>query len=122
MDVTTALDKVENEISILEKLDHPNVVGLISAIDDPHSDDLYYGKRIPRKVRFNLYAFISWSPPLPIAVLEFADAGAIMKWDNEQHRYVANNSGIKDEQDATVLESKAFFVIYDIANALKYCK
>jgi hypothetical protein len=45
MSVVTALDKVENEFSILSKLGkHKHTIQLIGVIDDPESDDLYYRK------------------------------------------------------------------------------
>lgn len=45
MNVVTALDKVENEYSILSKLGcHANTVELLGVIDAPDSDDLYYSE------------------------------------------------------------------------------
>ncbi len=45
MNVITALDKVENEYSILNKLGcHENVTQLVGVIDAPDSDDLYYSE------------------------------------------------------------------------------
>jgi [calcium/calmodulin-dependent protein kinase] kinase len=37
----TALDEVYEEIEIMKKIDHPNVIRLFEIIDDPSSDKLY---------------------------------------------------------------------------------
>jgi serine/threonine protein kinase len=37
----TAYQDVENEIAIMKKLDHPNIVNLIEVLDDPSVDKLY---------------------------------------------------------------------------------
>ncbi|XP_071945010.1 calcium/calmodulin-dependent protein kinase kinase 1-like isoform X2 [Antedon mediterranea] len=37
----TPLDRVYQEIAILKKLDHPNVVKLVEVLDDPSEDELY---------------------------------------------------------------------------------
>jgi len=41
MRFTTALDQVYEEIEIMKKMDHPNVIKLVEVIDDPSSDKLY---------------------------------------------------------------------------------
>lgn len=41
MNFTTALDEVYQEIEVLKKLQHPNVIRLYELIDDPISDKLY---------------------------------------------------------------------------------
>jgi [calcium/calmodulin-dependent protein kinase] kinase len=38
---TNSLDLIREEIAIMKKLDHPNVVGLIEVLDDPSEDSLY---------------------------------------------------------------------------------
>uniref|UniRef100_A0A667Z947 Si:ch73-62l21.1 n=1 Tax=Myripristis murdjan TaxID=586833 RepID=A0A667Z947_9TELE len=38
------LERVYQEIAILKKLDHPNVVKLVEVLDDPSEDHLYMGK------------------------------------------------------------------------------
>uniref|UniRef100_A0A674D0K2 calcium/calmodulin-dependent protein kinase n=1 Tax=Salmo trutta TaxID=8032 RepID=A0A674D0K2_SALTR len=38
------LERVYQEIAILKKLDHPNVVKLVEVLDDPGEDHLYMGK------------------------------------------------------------------------------
>lgn len=30
----------------MKRLDHPNIVKLFEVIDDPHSDNIYLGKRL----------------------------------------------------------------------------
>ncbi|KAJ8312311.1 hypothetical protein KUTeg_009684 [Tegillarca granosa] len=40
------LEKVYQEIAILKKLDHPNVVRLVEVLDDPEEDNLYMGKLV----------------------------------------------------------------------------
>uniref|UniRef100_UPI00358EEBC0 calcium/calmodulin-dependent protein kinase kinase 1-like isoform X2 n=1 Tax=Myxine glutinosa TaxID=7769 RepID=UPI00358EEBC0 len=40
-EVQTPLDRVHQEIAILRKLDHPNVVHLVEVMDDPSEDNLY---------------------------------------------------------------------------------
>lgn len=37
----SSLDLIKEEIAIMKKLDHPNVVGLIEVLDDPREDSLY---------------------------------------------------------------------------------
>ncbi|KAF2669206.1 kinase-like protein [Microthyrium microscopicum] len=37
----SSLDLIKEEIAIMKKLDHPNVVSLIEVLDDPHEDSLY---------------------------------------------------------------------------------
>uniref|UniRef100_G1MYG6 calcium/calmodulin-dependent protein kinase n=1 Tax=Meleagris gallopavo TaxID=9103 RepID=G1MYG6_MELGA len=39
-----AIEQVYQEIAILKKLDHPNVVKLVEVLDDPSEDHLYMGK------------------------------------------------------------------------------
>ncbi|VCX04169.1 unnamed protein product [Gulo gulo] len=39
------IEQVYQEIAILKKLDHPNVVKLVEVLDDPNEDHLYMGKR-----------------------------------------------------------------------------
>ena len=41
MNFTTALDEVYQEIEIMKKLHHPNVITVFEVIDDPNSDKLY---------------------------------------------------------------------------------
>jgi [calcium/calmodulin-dependent protein kinase] kinase len=38
---TNSLDLIREEIAIMKKLDHPNVVGLIEVLDHPSEDSLY---------------------------------------------------------------------------------
>ena len=38
---SNALDLIKEEIAIMKKLDHPNVVSLIEVLDDPTEDSLY---------------------------------------------------------------------------------
>uniref|UniRef100_A0A672QXA6 calcium/calmodulin-dependent protein kinase n=1 Tax=Sinocyclocheilus grahami TaxID=75366 RepID=A0A672QXA6_SINGR len=40
------LERVYQEIAILKKLDHPNVVKLVEVLDDPSEDHLYMGKAV----------------------------------------------------------------------------
>ena|ERR1700761_4479410 len=40
-DATNSLDLIRQEIAIMKKLDHPNVVSLIEVLDDPSEDLLY---------------------------------------------------------------------------------
>uniref|UniRef100_A0AAY5EAA4 Protein kinase domain-containing protein n=1 Tax=Electrophorus electricus TaxID=8005 RepID=A0AAY5EAA4_ELEEL len=40
------LERVYQEIAILKKLDHPNVVKLVEVLDDPSEDHLYMGKQV----------------------------------------------------------------------------
>ncbi|XP_074043386.1 calcium/calmodulin-dependent protein kinase kinase 2-like [Macrotis lagotis] len=39
------IEQVYQEIAILKKLDHPNVVKLVEVLDDPNEDHLYMGKK-----------------------------------------------------------------------------
>ena len=39
--ITSSLDLIRQEIAIMKKLDHPNVVSLIEVLDDPTEDSLY---------------------------------------------------------------------------------
>ena len=41
--VVNPLDHVYQEIAILKKLNHPNVVKLVEVLDDPGEDNLYMG-------------------------------------------------------------------------------
>ena len=36
-----SLDLIKEEIAVMKKLDHPNVVSLIEVLDDPTEDSLY---------------------------------------------------------------------------------
>ena len=55
MNVTTALDKVENEYSVLSKLGiHSNTVQLLGVIDASDSDDLYYSALLSSSVEASL--------------------------------------------------------------------
>uniref|UniRef100_A0A8C8YCH0 Calcium/calmodulin dependent protein kinase kinase 2 n=1 Tax=Prolemur simus TaxID=1328070 RepID=A0A8C8YCH0_PROSS len=47
------IEQVYQEIAILKKLDHPNVVKLVEVLDDPNEDHLYMGKK-------------ALLPPLPV--------------------------------------------------------
>jgi calcium/calmodulin-dependent protein kinase kinase 2 len=38
---SNSLDLIRQEIAIMKKLDHPNLVNLIEVLDDPHEDLLY---------------------------------------------------------------------------------
>jgi hypothetical protein len=40
------LDRINREINILKKLDHPNIVKLAEVLDDPVQDNLYLGNII----------------------------------------------------------------------------
>ncbi len=40
------LDRINREINILKKLDHPNIVKLVEVLDDPVQDNLYLGNII----------------------------------------------------------------------------
>uniref|UniRef100_A0A8C5S2L9 Calcium/calmodulin dependent protein kinase kinase 2 n=1 Tax=Laticauda laticaudata TaxID=8630 RepID=A0A8C5S2L9_LATLA len=41
------IEQVYQEIAILKKLDHPNIVKLVEVLDDPTEDHLYMGKPLP---------------------------------------------------------------------------
>lgn len=34
-------DLIKEELAVMKKLDHPNVVSLVEVLDDPHEDSLY---------------------------------------------------------------------------------
>lgn len=45
----TPLDKVYQEIALLKKLDHPNIIKLVEVLDDPSQDKLYMVFELMRK-------------------------------------------------------------------------
>ncbi|GCB59747.1 hypothetical protein scyTo_0013988 [Scyliorhinus torazame] len=53
------LDSVYQEIAILKKLDHPNVVKLVEVLDDPSEDHLYMG--MFQYVFLSYYALDVWA-------------------------------------------------------------
>ncbi|KAA0719876.1 Calcium/calmodulin-dependent protein kinase kinase 2 [Triplophysa tibetana] len=59
------LERVYQEIAILKKLDHPNVVKLVEVLDDPGEDHLYMGK--------------SGQILILLAVFELVKRGAVME-------------------------------------------
>ncbi|XP_039270799.2 calcium/calmodulin-dependent protein kinase kinase 1-like isoform X1 [Styela clava] len=47
--MSTPLDKVYQEIALLKKLDHPNIIKLVEVLDDPGQDKLYMVFELMRK-------------------------------------------------------------------------
>ncbi|XP_033126800.1 calcium/calmodulin-dependent protein kinase kinase 2-like [Anneissia japonica] len=61
----TPLDRVYQEIAILKKLDHPNVVKLVEVLDDPSEDELYMVFELVEKgATITMLLTPSSSPPL----------------------------------------------------------
>lgn len=90
MTVTTALDKVESEFSIMSRLGkHENLVCLLGAIDAPDSDDLYYGAL---RGRFARACMAPLHRPA-LAVLEFVSGGVVMEYDEDVHRFISALTG-----------------------------
>ena len=65
MNFTTALDEVYQEIAIMQKLDHQNIIRLYEVLDDPLQDKLYL-------------------------VMPVADCGEILELDDEKLHFVPN--------------------------------
>lgn len=70
MVVTNALTDVYKEISIMKELNHPNVIKVHEIIDDTSGTKIYMSK-----------SYI---------VIDYCDRGALMDWDNSDHRFVAS--------------------------------
>ncbi|GBG33755.1 Protein kinase, putative [Hondaea fermentalgiana] len=75
MKVKTALDDVQREIAIMKKVHHPNLVGLVEAIDNEDTDNLYI-------------------------VLEFVSGGQVMYWSGADARYSKKGGGVYSENAA----------------------
>mmetsp|Transcript_13721 Transcript_13721/g.26571 ORF Transcript_13721/g.26571 Transcript_13721/m.26571 type:complete len:462 (+) Transcript_13721:357-1742(+) len=78
MKIKTALDDVQREIAIMKKVHHPNLVGLVEAIDNEDTDNLYI-------------------------VLEFVSGGQVMYWDGKATQYHRKSGGIYSEDEARPL-------------------
>ncbi len=90
LNVTTDLEKVQQEIAIMKKLVHPHLVSLYEVIDDASQDALYL-------------------------VLEYVPGGAIMTYDAEEKRYVYPRT-----KDGTMGEIQAAKVLTDMLAGLVY--
>lgn len=62
----TALDEVYQEIDIMKKIDHPNIIKLYEIIDDPGCDKLYL-------------------------IMPVADYGECIEWDSEKQTFHPNH-------------------------------
>jgi [calcium/calmodulin-dependent protein kinase] kinase len=62
----TALDEVYQEIDIMKKIEHPNIIRLFEIIDDPNSDKLYL-------------------------IMPVVDYGECIEWDNEKLEFHPNH-------------------------------
>jgi len=110
MNVVTALDKVENEYSVLSKLGaHGNVVELLGVIDAPDSDDLYYGASA-HSTRCKTAPTI----PSPCTVLEYIDGGVAMDYDKDTHSFKSSWTA------GSLPESAVRQVAHGLASALAH--
>ncbi|TRY87970.1 hypothetical protein DNTS_012960 [Danionella cerebrum] len=66
------LERVYQEIAILKKLDHPNVVKLVEVLDDPSEDHLYMGKTCQILILLHMHMF------------ELVKRGAVMEVPTEK--------------------------------------
>ena len=93
MTVHTAFEKVEEEISVMKKLSHPNIVTLFEVIDDPEDDTMFM-------------------------VLEYVPLGEIMSFEEETLSYVRNDKEAQVEGHFDEMHASHFFV--DVLHGLAY--
>ena len=97
MKVHTALEQVEQEIALMKKMHHPNLVALYDVIDSPESD--------------NVYMVLEYMPLGEI--LSYQDNGTFYRKDEERNDELGYANGHFDEQHVAL-----FFV--DILHGLAY--
>lgn len=114
MVVHTALQKVEREIAIMKKLDHPNIVHCYEVIDDAEHDKLYIGRRPARAPGWRCAGTLTLK--LMAAVLEYVEGGQVMNYDAQAGRYCA-----RDAADGKPLaEEVARRYFRDVVKGLSY--
>lgn len=95
MIVHTALDDVQREIAIMKKLDHPNVIRFVEAVDDAVSDKLFI-------------------------VMEICEGGRVMNWNPSMKRYLAHPN-FASRTNPNVLSPEArLSVMRDVVSGLHY--
>ena len=93
MTVHTAFEKVDEEISVMKLLSHPNLVQLFEVIDDPDDDKLFM-------------------------ILEYVSLGEIMSFNESTRTYVRNDD--KATRHGHFDESTAAHYLVDILHGLGY--
>lgn len=91
MQVSSEMDKVYQEVAIMKKLDHPNLVQLHEVIDDAESNQLFL-------------------------VMEYAEHGTVLSFDEDQGRYVARNG----DAGGLFSEDRAAEIVASTLSALEY--
>jgi [calcium/calmodulin-dependent protein kinase] kinase len=87
----SALDKVAVEIALLKKLDHPNLIRLHEVIDGRSDPELFI-------------------------LMEFADGGKVMDWDDDSKTF----SSMHGDIDGHYSESHAASLVTDVLHGLDY--
>ena len=76
MKIDNAFEQVKREIAVLKKCNHKNVLKLYEVIDDPSQEKLYLSCQ-PH----------IFSKLIILEVLEYAENGEIISWDEEKGRF-----------------------------------
>mmetsp|Transcript_54931 Transcript_54931/g.94728 ORF Transcript_54931/g.94728 Transcript_54931/m.94728 type:complete len:422 (+) Transcript_54931:54-1319(+) len=101
MCVTSAMDHVAEEVAIMKKLDHENIVRLYEVIDDPSSSHLFL-------------------------VLDFVENGTCLEWDPDLRKFDSKHGDVtvKDEsytgKRRLYSENKVAVMVDDILHGLEY--
>ena len=83
MSYKDALQGVLNEIAVMKKLDHPNVIRLHEVLDDEEKEKLYMSLYFNFKFMLKLYNIC--------IVLDFAPHGQLIEWDEEESKFYYTN-------------------------------
>ncbi len=92
MTYTTAFDKVEEEVAIMKKLEHRNLVRLHEVMDDDEDDSMFM-------------------------VLEYVDGGCVLDWDEDSRTFYGK---LGDAPAGLFTEARTVAVCLDILNGLEY--
>ena len=104
-----ALQGVLNEIAIMKKLDHPNVIRLHEVLDDDDKEKLYMSKLYFIRYIKNQF-FLD-------KVLDFAPHGQLIEWDDEESKFFYTNP----ETIGFLPEEKLRKIFRQCISGLHYC-
>ena len=88
----SALEKVYNEIQVLEKCKHPRIPKLIDVFEDDFEDRIYI-------------------------IMEYVPKGALVDWDNDSQSFVVKRAGEKHLSEDEIRK-----VLRGAIEALEYCR
>lgn len=108
MKIDNGFEQVKREIAILKKCNHPNVLKLYEVIDDPNEEKLYLSIIINIQIDFFL------------TVLEYAENGEIITWDENNGTFKIKNE--INAQQKYLTEEYLVKVFRDCLKGLFYCR